>query len=58
MSRVPDELALLAEIADLIEQGCETPYRKAERIVQRVRWHDEKALRAALSRLRSEGPAA
>lgn len=43
MSHAPDELALLAEIADLIEQGCERPYRKAGRILRMVRLHDAEA---------------
>jgi hypothetical protein len=31
--------SLTAEIADLIEQGVETPWRKAERILRMVRDH-------------------
>lgn len=40
MNRAPDELALLVEIADLIEQGVGTPYRKAERILWMMRRHE------------------
>lgn len=37
MSRAPDGLTLPGETANLIEQGCETTYRKAERVLRMVR---------------------
>lgn len=35
--------SLVAEITELIEQGVETPYRKAQRILRMVREHDAAA---------------